>query len=73
VTQVQPLVFVADQFVEAAVFLEQVQVVKARDEENVPDPVAHQVLETLKARSVSVLDPEWIQVFFSHDKSFPGL
>jgi hypothetical protein len=67
VTQVQLLIFGADQFVKAAVFLEQVEVIKAGDKENVSDPVAHQVLEALKAGSVSVLDPEWVQMFFSHD------
>jgi hypothetical protein len=29
--------------------------------------VAHQVLKTLKARPVSVLDPKRIQMFFGHE------
>ena len=63
------LIFVADQLVEAAVFFEQIEIVKAGDKEDVSDSVAHQVLKTLKARSVSVLDPKRIQMFFGHDSA----
>ena len=65
--QIQPLILVADQLIETAVFFEQIEIVKAGDKKDVPDSVAHQVLKTLKARSVSVLDPKRIQMFFSHD------
>jgi hypothetical protein len=73
VGQVQPLVFVGDEFVEAAVLFEQIQVVEARNEQNIADPVFHQVLKTLKAGAVPVLDPEGIQVFFNHDYFTPDV
>ena len=56
--EVEPLILVADEFVEAAVFLEEIEVVQARHEQDVPDPDAHQVLEALEAGAVTVLDPE---------------
>ena len=65
--EIQALIFVADELIETAVFFEQVEIVKAGDKKNVSDSVAHQVLKTLKARSVSVLDPKRIQMFFCHD------
>jgi hypothetical protein len=55
--------------VETAVFFEEIQVVQTGNKEDVPGSVTHQVLESLKARSVSVLDPKRIQLLFCHDGS----
>ncbi len=67
--QIQALILVADELIEAAVFFEKIEIVKAGDKKDVSDSVAHQVLKTLKARPVSVLDPKRIQMFFGHDSA----
>jgi len=65
-TQIQALIFVSDQFIEPAVFFEEVEIVKAGYKKNIPDSSAHQVLKALETRSVSVFDPVWIQMSFVH-------
>ena len=56
VAQVESLELLADQLVEPPVFLEQVLVIEACDQEDVADLEAHQFPEALDARSFDVFD-----------------
>jgi hypothetical protein len=60
----QSLVLVPDELVKSAVFLEEIQVIEARYQEDIPYPASHQVLKALEPSPVSVLDPERIQILF---------
>ncbi len=58
--EVEPLVFVADKFVEPSVFFKQIEVVQAGHEKDVTDPESHQILKALKSVAVAVFNPECV-------------
>jgi hypothetical protein len=60
VTEVQSLVFIADELVESSILFKEIEVVEAGDKQDIPYPEPHEILESLEAVSVAVFDPEGI-------------
>jgi hypothetical protein len=60
VTEVESLVFIAYELIESSILFKEIEVIEAGDKQDIPYPEPHEILESLEAISIPVLDPEGI-------------